>query len=125
MLYALLAMGWTFDPGRLAGFLALFACGCAMAYSFLLMLCSMSVWMVRNQSLMEMWWLFTTLMRYPREIFAATTWGRPIGLFFTFILPVLLVINVPAHTMVQALEPRLVALMVVSAVVLLVLSRAF
>src|SRR5215467_11434006 len=37
MAYALAAMHWPFDAGRLAAFLVLFACGSAMAYSFLLM----------------------------------------------------------------------------------------
>jgi ABC-2 type transport system permease protein len=122
--YALAAMHWTFDAGRFLAFVALFACGCAMAYSFLLMLCSLSVWMVRNQSLMEMWWLFTTLMRYPREIFH-TGWAAPIGWFFTFIVPVLLVTNVPAHTLVRALDGRFIAYMVVAAAALLLLSRGF
>ena len=67
-------------------------CGVAMAYSLLLMLCSLSVWMVRNQSLMEMWWLFSTLMRYPREIFSTTSWALPLGWFFTFVVPVMLLI---------------------------------
>jgi ABC-2 type transport system permease protein len=126
MVYALWAMDWPFDAGRLAAFAALFLCGTAMTYSFLLMLCSMSVWLVRNQSLMEMWWLFSTLMRYPREIFtlAPNSWAPSVGLFFTFVLPILLVVNVPASTMVRALEPGVVALMVVSAVALLVVSRA-
>jgi ABC-2 type transport system permease protein len=124
MAYALSAMHWPFDPGRLGAFLLLFVCGCAMAYSFLLMLCSLSVWMVRNQSLLEMWWLFSNLMRYPREIFQGK-WAEPFGLFFTFIVPVLLVVNVPAHAMVRAFEPRFVALTVVAAGALLVLSRRF
>ena len=81
--------------------------------------------MVRNQSLMEMWWLFTTLMRYPREIFAATAWARPVGWFFTFIVPVLLVVNVPAETMVRTLEPGFIVGMVVAAAALLFGSRAF
>lgn len=121
--YALWAMGWAFDPVRVSLFVVLFACGAAMAYSFLLMLCSLSVWMVRNQSLMEMWWLFTTLMRYPREIFATTAWGRPVGWFFTFIVPVLLVINVPADSMVRALAPGFVVLTLLATVLLLALSR--
>jgi ABC-2 type transport system permease protein len=125
MVYALLAMGWQFDPVKLACFLALFVCGCAMAYSFLLMLSSLSVWMVRNQNLMEMWWLFTTLMRYPREIFA-TGWAFPVGWFFSFILPVMLVVSVPAETMVyKAFKPAFIAFMVVSAGVLLLVSRGF
>ena len=63
---ALAGVRWTFEPGRVIGFAALFACGVALAYSFLLLLSSTSVWLVRNENLMELWWLFTTLMRYPR-----------------------------------------------------------
>lgn len=126
MLYALASMDyWVFDPGRLALFVILFGCGCAMAYSFLVMLCTLSVWLVRNQSLMEMWWLFTTLMRYPREVFFATSWASPVGWFFTFIVPILLVINVPANVMVRALDPGFVAGMVGATGVLLFVSRAF
>jgi ABC-2 type transport system permease protein len=95
-----------------------------MAYSFLLMLCSLSVWMVRNQSLMEMWWLFTTMMRYPKEIFNVG-WASPVGWFFTFIVPVLLVVNVPADTMVRVLDFRFIAWMVVAGVGLLLMSRGF
>ncbi|MFO0841507.1 MAG: ABC-2 family transporter protein [Gemmataceae bacterium] len=62
MAYALWARGWEFDAGQVAAFILLFLCGAAMAYSFLLMLSATSVWLVRNQSLMEMWWLFSTLM---------------------------------------------------------------
>ena len=125
MVYALWAMHWPFDLGLLLAFLGLFACGCAMTYSFLLMLCSLSVWMVRNQSLMELWWLFTSLMRYPRQIFAANDWARPVGWLFTFIVPVLLVVYVPVQTMVRSLEPGFIAGMVASTAVLLVGSRAF
>jgi ABC-2 type transport system permease protein len=123
MAYALWARGWTFDAGQVVAFTLLFLCGTAMAYSFLLMLTSTSVWLVRNQSLMEMWWLFSTLMRYPREIFATTSWALPLGWFFTFVVPVMLVINVPASTMVRTLEPGFVAWMAVSAVALVAVSR--
>jgi len=123
--YALWAMDWSFDLGRVLGFVVLFSCGAAMAYAFLLMLCSLSVWMVRNQSLLEMWWLFTTLMRYPREIFATTGWASPIGLFFTFVVPVLLIINVPASVMVKALEPGFIGLMLLATLLLLLVSRLF
>jgi ABC-2 type transport system permease protein len=125
MAYALASLpGWTFDPWRLLAFLALFVCGVAMAYSFLLMLCSLSVWLVRNQNLLEMWWLFTTLMRHPREIFEGG-WATPVGRFFTFVVPVLLVVSVPAETMVKALSPGFVAGTVAAAVALVVVSRRF
>ena len=92
MAIALVQMGWEFDPVRVAAFLLTFACGTAIAYSFMLLLTSVSVWMVRNQSLMEMWWLFSSLARYPREIFSGR-WAEPLGQFFTFIMPILLVVE--------------------------------
>jgi ABC-2 type transport system permease protein len=121
---ALWQMGWHFDPLRVLAFLVTFACGTAIAYSFMVALTAVSVWMVRNQSLMEMWWLFTTLMRYPREIFKGA-WAEPLGRFFTFVVPVLLVVNVPAQTLVRTLDGRFVAGMVVASAALLWVSRWF
>jgi len=123
--HALWHMGWQFDAGRLAAFLGLFACGTAIAYSFMLMLTSISVWIVRNQGLMEMWWLFSSLARYPREIFQAATWAEPIGFVFTFILPILMVVSVPAETLVHAVDRRMIGVMLVGTVALLYASRRF
>ncbi|APW58739.1 ABC transporter permease [Paludisphaera borealis] len=124
MATALVQAGWVFDPVRVGAFFLTFTCGVAIAYSFMLLLTSVSVWMVRNQSLMEMWWLFSSLARYPREIFSGR-WAEPLGQFFTFFIPILLVSNVPANVMVRALEPAMVGLTVVAAVVLLWVSRRF
>ncbi len=78
MAIALYNMGWHVRPrARSATFLVTFACGTAIAYGFMLMLTSLSVWMVRNQSLMEMWWLFSSLARYPKEIFAGPPGPSP------------------------------------------------
>src|SRR4051812_25042629 len=67
MARGLRGMGWTPDPVQILSFLGLFLGGVALAYSFLLILTSSSVWLMRNQSVMELWWLATTVMRYPRE----------------------------------------------------------
>lgn len=124
MVMALARRGWVFDGGQLLLFLAVFACSVALAYSFLLILTSSAVWMVRNQSLMELWWLFSSLMRYPREIFQGT-WASPVGWIFTFILPVMLVINVPAGLMVRSLDWEYTLFIAVATVVMLVVSRWF
>ena len=124
MVVALVQMGWPFDAARLGVFLVMFVCGLAIAYSFLVLLTSSAVWLVRNQSLFEMWWLFTSLMRYPREIFRGTL-AYPLGFFFYFIVPVMLVINVPANTMVKVFDPWTVAFTVAVTVLLLVGSRVF
>jgi ABC-2 type transport system permease protein len=122
MSWGLAGIGWRFDALRLAAFAVTFACAAGMAYSFLIMLAATAVWLVRNQSLYELWWLFTSLMRYPREIFSGR-WAAPLGKLFTFVIPVLLVINVPATTMVKALEPALAAFMVAVTLILLLVSR--
>ena len=122
MVWSLIAQDWSFDVLRLLSFVATFGCAAAMAYSFLLMLSSTAVWMVRNQSLYELWWLFTSLMRYPREIFSGS-WAAPLGKVLTFVVPVLLITNVPARTMVKAFEPLMIGYMLAMTVVLLWLSR--
>ena len=123
MVISLWQMGWTFNAFQVVGFVVMFACGIAIAYSFLLMLTSTSMWFMRNQSLFEMWWLFTSLMRYPKEIFSHS-WAWPIGFFFTFVVPVLLVVNVPARTMVRVFdEPGFVIFTLLATVVLLWISR--
>ena len=117
-------LGWQFDPVRLAAFGVTFVCGTVISYSCMLMLTAVSVWMVRNQSLMEMWWLFTSLARYPKEIFSGAL-AAPVGRFFTFVLPILLVVNVPSASMVRVLEPWVVAFTVLASVVLAWVSRRF
>ncbi|OJW12290.1 MAG: hypothetical protein BGO49_16500 [Planctomycetales bacterium 71-10] len=124
MAVALVQKGWTFDPGRVAAFVVTFACGVAIAYSFMMMLTSVSVWMVRNQSLMEMWWLFSSLVRYPREIFSGRG-AEMLGRFFTFVVPILLVSNVPADVMVRVLDPGMIAWTVAVAAASLWVSRRF
>ena len=121
---ALVGVRWTFEPGRVIGFVALFACGVALAYSFLLLLSSTSVWLVRNENLMELWWLFTTLMRYPRGIYEGEWWAI---LYYGcwYVVPVLLVVNVPAELLVRSVEPWNIALLVAASAVLLFVSRRF
>src|SRR5262249_46700487 len=67
MLFGLHLVEGPIELWRAPLFVVMMACGAALAYGFLLLLTSASVWFMRNQSLYEMWWLFTTLMRYPRE----------------------------------------------------------
>lgn len=125
MAFALADMHWAFNGGQLGLFVVLFVCGVAIAYSFLLILTSLSVWLVRNQSLWELWWLFTSLMRYPKEIFVGRFAG-PLGWFFTFVVPILIVVNVPARGLAKnAFDPATVGFTLATAVVLLFVSRYF
>jgi ABC-2 type transport system permease protein len=121
---ALNRMHWAFDLGQVALFVLMFACGLVIAYSFLLMLTSTSVWFVRNQSLLELWWLFTSLMRYPKEIFRGP-WASPLGWFFTFVIPMLLVVNMPARVMVKVFDPAVLGFTAAVAALSFLASRRF
>ncbi|MBX9679863.1 MAG: ABC-2 family transporter protein [Gemmataceae bacterium] len=122
MIFALVQLGRPVGAGDVLLFLTLLTCGCLMAYGFLTALTSVSVWFTRNQSLMEVWWLFSTLMRYPREIFRGD-FASPVGWFFSFAVPIILVTNVPARSMVRILEPWLAIYMVAATLGVLVASR--
>jgi ABC-2 type transport system permease protein len=126
MIFALIRIGKPLDPLRVGLFCVLFVSGVALAYGFLLMLTSASVWFMRNQSLYEMWWLFATLMRYPREIFTSRGWlAATAGSIFTIAVPIMLVTNIPASVMVRALEPWFVLYTLAATVVVVLVSRAF
>jgi ABC-2 type transport system permease protein len=124
MLYGLHALDWAVSPWRVPVFLVMMVAGAGLAYGFLMFLTAASVWFMRNQSLYEMWWLLMTLTRYPREIFKGP-WASPVGWFFSFVVPIMLVTNVPARTMVKALEPLAVVYAVGACVVVVVVSRWF
>src|SRR5262249_53739034 len=117
-------LGWQFDALQVVLFLALFVCGVALAYSFLLMLTSSSVWLMRNQSLMELWWLATTVMRYPREVYSDNFyWAVLMRRLFWYALPMLVVVNVPASVVVRRFfDPWNVAFTFAATAVFLALS---
>ncbi len=122
--YALRLLDWTFDPVQALLFAGLFLCGVVLAYCFLLTLTACSIWFMRNQSLFEMWWLFTTLMRYPREVLAKG-WFEPVSRFFTYVIPILLVVNVPAQVIVGLIDETMAGYAVAATVVMVFVSRRF
>lgn len=93
-------------PGPLAMLLYLgyIACGVMIFYSLMIALAASSVWLGRNQTLYDFWFYITNFSRYPREIYQGRV-GTPLRWFFTFIIPVLVVMNVPARFLVRPLEP--------------------
>ena len=81
------------------------ACGVAIFYSLMLVLASLSVWLGRNQSLYNFWFYITNFARYPMEIYTGP-YGTPLRRVFTFLIPVLVVVNVPARLLVRPLDPK-------------------
>jgi ABC-2 type transport system permease protein len=75
-------------------------CGVVMLYSLMISLAATSIWLGRNQSLYDFWFYITNFSRYPMEIYGGF-YGAPLRFVFTYILPVMLVINVPARIVAQ------------------------
>jgi ABC-2 type transport system permease protein len=80
-------------------------CGVTIYYSLMISLAATSVWLGRNQTLFDFWFYITNFSRYPMEIYRGA-WGTPLREIFTFALPVLVVVNVPARILVRPLLPQ-------------------
>lgn len=80
------------------------ACGVVIMYSVMIALAATSVWLGRNQSLYDFWFYITNFSRYPLEIYN-TPLGRPLLGLFVFVIPVLVVTNVPARILARPLIP--------------------
>jgi ABC-2 type transport system permease protein len=103
-------------------------CGVAMLYSLMISLSATSIWLGQNRSLYDFWFYITNFSRYPMEIYQGR-WGTPLRRFCTFILPVLLVVNVPARIIARPVSPHgetvwpLAALALVATLASLLASR--
>ena len=103
----------------------LILCGVAILYALLIMLAAATILMGRNQSLYDFWFYIINFSRYPAEIYAGP-WGGPLRALCTFVIPILLVINVPARTLARPLTGEAwwaVGGMVMAAVAALAVSR--
>jgi ABC-2 type transport system permease protein len=86
-------------------------CGVAILYSLMITLSSTSIWLGRNQSLYNFWFYITNFSRYPMEIYSgppggARRWiGESLRMFFSYVIPVLIAVNVPARLLAKPLDP--------------------
>jgi ABC-2 type transport system permease protein len=80
-------------------------CGITILYSLMIVMSSISVWLGRNQSLYDFWFYITNFSRYPMEIYEGTI-GSPLQWLFTYLIPILIVVNVPARLLAKPLEAQ-------------------
>jgi ABC-2 type transport system permease protein len=97
--YAGTQLGLTPTAPQLIGFLLLVLAGTVIHYSLLIMLTSSSFWTVRAQGIVWGYYSFFNIARLPDAAFRGA-----FKAFFTFVLPMLLVANVPAKLLTQKLE---------------------
>ncbi|MEI6257538.1 MAG: ABC-2 family transporter protein [Planctomycetota bacterium] len=123
--WALSRMHYTPPPIAWLLYPLLILCGVAILYSLVIMLAAATILMGRNQSLYDFWFYLTNFSRYPAEIYAGP-WGGPLRMLCTFVIPILLVVNVPARVIAQPLSGDslgMVAAALIAAAASLAISR--
>jgi ABC-2 type transport system permease protein len=124
--YSLNHLGTPLTGINLLMYLLLVVQGVIFFYALMIALASTSIWMGRNQSLYEFWFYITVFARYPQNFYRQAIGGWAIWFSFSFLLPILLVVTVPARVLLQkALEPNAIVLLVgpVATLVCLLISR--
>jgi ABC-2 type transport system permease protein len=100
--YALYQMGHWVAPVQAVLYPLYVMCGVAILYSLMAAMAAASIWLGRNQSLYDFWFYITNFSRYPMEIYSGP-YGTPLQWFFTFCIPVLVVVNVPARLVAKTM----------------------
>jgi ABC-2 type transport system permease protein len=101
--YSFVQLGYAPSLGQILLYVVYMGCGVGILYSLMITLSATSIWLGRNQTLYDFWFYITNFSRYPMEIYSGR-FGTPMRTAFTFILPVLLVVNVPANLIVRPLD---------------------
>ncbi len=105
LVYSLLKLDYVPRPWEMALYPVYIVCGVAIYYSLMVAMAATSVWLGRNLTLLDFWFSLTMFSRYPMEIYQGR-WGTPLRRAFTFVVPILVVVNVPARLFVRSLSPR-------------------
>lgn len=107
--HALYQIGEPLSFFQIVTYLIFLVVGVAFFYSLMITLASMSVWMGRNQGLYDFWFYITVFARYPRSIYNGVDpdrleAGEVLQTAFTFIIPILLVVTVPASVIAKSID---------------------
>jgi ABC-2 type transport system permease protein len=123
--YALGQLGRPIAALDVVMYVGLILAGVTFFYSLMIVLASTSIWFGRNQGLYEFWFYITIFARYPRDIYGGSPAGELLRLAFSYVVPILLVVTVPAEVVVgKVLQPSWITAVTVAAACLgLLLSR--
>ena len=123
--YAFFELGRPVSLWNIACYGVLVVAAVTFFYSLMLALASTSIFFGRNQSLLDFWFYVTVFARYPASIYSGSPVGEVVRFVFSYMLPILLVVTVPARTIGNmALEPNwLIAFTISASLAALAVSR--
>ena len=119
MAFAAHQIPYTPTLAQIFGFFALCVCGIIIHYSLMFLLATVSFWTVRAQGIVWGYYNMFQIARMPDEAFRGVFKG-----IFTFVIPMLLVSNVPARVLANKVaSPGQMLLLVAMSVVCFVISE--
>ncbi len=119
--HAVFELGRWPEPAALGLYLWLVVAGVMILYSLVFVFAVSSIWLIRQTGLEQLWFYTTSVARYPAEIYRKFL-GGTVWFTLMFLVPVLLVVNLPANVVVRSYQPALAAYMSAAAVLGLLLS---
>jgi ABC-2 type transport system permease protein len=106
LIYSLSQLHYAITLIGVIQYIMLVMTGVVFFYSLMMVMASTSVWMGRNQGLYDFWFYVTVFARYPMDVYSGSPSGELIRFGFTYIIPILLVVTVPARSLLdKTLEP--------------------
>lgn len=129
LVWSLINIGAPITLGQVAMYVFYIGVAVAFFYSLMITTACTSIWFGRNQGLYDFWFYITIFAQYPRSIYdgrdsSRFESGEALQFGFTWIVPILLVVTVPAQIIVGTLDNRIFAMVAaVAAVAALVVSR--
>ncbi len=104
--YALWEIGRPPTTMHVLAYLLFLVAGVAFLYSLMLALASTSIFFGRNQGLYDFWFYVTVFARYPQSIYSGSPTADVVRFAFSYVVPILLVVTVPARVLLdKLLEP--------------------
>jgi ABC-2 type transport system permease protein len=124
--YALWRHGTPPSVATAVFYVLLLASAVCFFYSLMISLAALSIFFGRNQGLLDFWFYITIFARYPSSIYSGSPAGEVIRFTFSYVLPILLVVTIPARVLLgKLLEPSwLSGLALASGVGSLLIARA-
>jgi len=126
LLYSVQQSGHSVRLSEVTMYLVLVLAAVTFFYSLMIALACTSIWFGRNQGLLDFWFYITIFARYPGSIYSGSPAGEVIRFAFSYVIPILLVVTVPARVLMEmALQPGwLPALTIAASLATFLLGRA-
>ncbi len=105
----------------LPGYLVFLFLSFVIAYSFILMLKSLNIWLINGGAIGMISNIFISSTQYPVDIYL----HRPVKFAFTYIVPIAFISTVPARIFISGFDPELLLATLAVTVIFFIISRKF